>query len=140
MILLDTNVLSEAMKPAPYHPVIVWLDTQAADTLFISSVTIAELKFGVGVMPEGKRKDKLKMALEDIIDLFEPRILSFDTRAAKLYAELAVKAREAGKGFPTPDGYIASIAAAHKFSVASRDTSAFKAANLTVINPWSLNP
>ena len=127
------------MKPAPHRPVIVWLDTQAADTLFISSVTIAELKFGVGVMPEGKRKDKLKMALEDIIDLFEPRILSFDTRAAKLYAELAVKAREAGKGFPTPDGYIASIAAAHKFSVASRDTSAFKAANLTVINPWSLN-
>lgn len=139
MILLDTNVLSEALKPAPNHPVIVWLDTQAADTLFISSVTIAELKFGVGVMPEGKRKDKLKIALEDIINLFEPRILPFDTRAAKLYAELAVKAREAGKGFPTPDGYIASIAAAHKFSVASRDTSAFKAANLTVINPWSLN-
>jgi predicted nucleic acid-binding protein len=139
MILLDTNVLSEAMKPEPNSQVIVWLDAQAADTLFISSVTIAELKFGIGAMPEGKRKDKLKIALKEILDLFEPRILPFDTRAAKLYAELAVKAREAGKGFPTPDGYIASIAAAHKFSIATRDTSAFKAANLTVINPWSLN-
>ena len=79
-------------------------------------------------------------AAVDIVVLFEPRILSFDTRAAKLYAELAVKAREAGKGFLTPDGYIASIAAAHKFSVATRDTGPFKAANLTVINPWSLNP
>ena len=140
MILLDTNVLSEAMKPEPNRPVISWLDAQAADTLFISSVTIAELRFRLGVMPEGKPKDKLKIALEDIMVLFEPRILSFDTRAAKLYSELAVKAREAGKGFLTPDGYIASIAAAHKFSVATRDTGPFKAANLTVINPWSLNP
>ena len=140
MILLDTNVLSEAMKPEPNRQVIVWLDAQAADTLFISSVTIAELKLGIGVMPEGKRKDKLKIALKEILDLFEPRILPFDTRAAKLYAELAVKAREAGKCFSTPDGNIASIAAAHKFSVATRDTSAFKAADLNAINPWSHNP
>ncbi|HVZ14200.1 MAG TPA: PIN domain-containing protein, partial [Bauldia sp.] len=63
--------------------------------------------------------------------------LSFDTQAARRYADLAVKARKAGKGFPTPDGYIAAIAAAHGFAVASRDTAAFTAAGLTVIDPWT---
>lgn len=140
MILLDTNVLSEAMKPEPYRSVIDWLDAQAANTLFISSVTIAELRFGIGVLPEGKRKDKLNTVLTEVLALFESRILPFETRAATFYANLAVKARKTGNGFPTPDGYIAAIAAAHMFAVASRDTSAFKAANLNVINPWSLHP
>ena len=136
MILLDTNVLSEAMKPEPYRPVVEWLDAQAADTLFITSVSIAELMFGIGALPKGKRKDRLALALDGVIELFESRILPFDTQAARRYAELAVKARAAGKGFPTPDGYIAAIASTHGFAVASRDTSAFKAARLNVIDPW----
>jgi len=69
--------------------------------------------------------------------LFEDRILPFDTRAARRYAELAVTARLAGKGFPTPDGYIAAIAAAHDCAVSSRDSAAFAAAGLTVIDPWT---
>ncbi len=136
MILLDTNVLSEAMKPEPYRPVVEWLDAQAADTLFITSVSIAELMFGIGALPKGKRKDRLALALDGVIELFESRILPFDTQAARRYAELAVKARAAGKGFPTPDGYIAAIASTHGFAVASRDTNAFKAARLNVIDPW----
>lgn len=72
-----------------------------------------------------------------MLDLFAGRILPFDTGAARRYADLAVKARAAGKGFPTPDGYIAAIAAAHDFAVASRDASAFAAAGLTVIDPWT---
>ena len=136
MILLDTNVLSEAMKPEPYRPVLEWLDAQAADTLFIASVSIAELMFGIGALPKGKRKERLALALDGVIELFEPRILPFDTQAARRYAELAVKARAAGKGFPTPDGYIAAIASTHGFAVATRDTSAFKAARLNVIDPW----
>jgi len=72
-----------------------------------------------------------------VLELFGARILPFDTGAARRYADLAIKARAAGKGFPTPDGYIAAIAAAHEFAVASRDTSAFKTAGLTVIDPWS---
>jgi len=136
MILLDTNVLSEAMKPEPYRPVVEWLDAQAADTLFITSVSIAELMFGIGALPKGKRKERLALALDGVIELFESRILPFDTQAARRYAELAVKARAAGKGFPTPDGYIAAIASTHGFAVASRDTSAFKAARLNVIDPW----
>lgn len=138
MILLDTNVVSEAMKPEPHRAVRDWLDAQAAETLFLSSVTIAELMFGIGALPEGKRKDNLAVALDGVMGLFDRRILPFDTEAARRYADLAVKARAAGRGFPTPDGYIAAIAAVHRFAVASRDTSAFTAADLPVIDPWTM--
>ena len=136
MIVLDTNVISEAMKPEPQASVRDWLDAQAAETLFLSSVTIAELMFGIGELPQGKRRDNLTAALDGVVALFEGRVLAFDTVAAQRYADLAVKARAAGRGFPAPDGYIAAIAAAHGFAVASRDTSAFNAAGLTVIDPW----
>jgi predicted nucleic acid-binding protein len=78
----------------------------------------------------------LAARIDGLLEAFADRILPFDTAAARRYADLAVKARAAGRGFPTPDGYIAAIAAAHSFAVASRDTSAFKAAGLTVIDPW----
>jgi toxin FitB len=137
VILLDTNVVSEAMKPEPNPAVRNWLDEQAAETLYLSSVTIAELMFGIGTLPKGRRKDKLAAALDGVLELFTDRILPFDIGAARRY-DLAVKARAAGKGFPTPDGYIAAIAASHEFAVASRDTSAFIAAGLTVIDPWTV--
>ncbi|TCT04630.1 type II toxin-antitoxin system VapC family toxin [Aquabacter spiritensis] len=138
MILLDTSVISEAMKPAPDEAVRAWLDEQAAETLCLSSVTIAELSFGIGALPAGKRKDRLTEALDGVMDLFADRVLPFDIAAARRYADLAVKARAAGKGFPTPDGYIAAIAAARGFTVATRDTSAFDAAGVAVINPWNV--
>ncbi|NJL72951.1 MAG: type II toxin-antitoxin system VapC family toxin [Candidatus Competibacteraceae bacterium] len=137
MILLDTNVVSEAMKPEAAPAVRAWLDAQTAETLYLTSVTLAELMFGIGALPKGRRKDKLTAALDGVLEVFADRILPFDIRAARRYAELAVRARAAGKGFPTPDGYIAAIAAAHDFAVASRDTSAFMAAGLTVIDPWT---
>jgi len=137
MILLDTNVVSEAMKPEPDPSVRNWLDEQAAETLYLCSVTIAELMFGIAALPKGKRKDKLTTALDGVLALFADRILPFDTNAARRYADLAVNARAAGRGFPTPDGYIAAIAASRDFAVASRDSSAFTAAGLTVIDPWS---
>ena len=137
MILLDTNVISEAMKPAPERAVRDWLDAQAAETLFLSSVTIAELSFGIAALPKGRRKDNLSAALVGLLALFAARVLPFDTAAAQRYGELAAKARIAGRGFPTPDGYIAAIAATQGFIVATRDASAFAAAGLKVINPWN---
>lgn len=137
MILLDTNVVSEAIKPEPHPSVLAWLDVQAEVTLFLSSITVAELLFGVGAMPDGKRKNMLAVRIDRLLDQFDRRILHFDIPAARCYADLAVKARSAGRGFPMPDGYIAAIAAAHGFAVASRDTSAFNAAGLAVINPWT---
>jgi predicted nucleic acid-binding protein len=124
------------MKPEPAPAVRYWLDEQAAETLYISSVTVAELLFGIGALPNGRRKQKLAATLDGMLLLFDGRILAFDTDAARHYADLAVAARKAGKGFPTPDGYIAAIATAHGFTVATRDVSAFNAAGVSVIDPW----
>jgi len=139
VILLDTNVVAEAMKPEPNAAVRDWLDEQAAETLSLSSVTVAELMFGFGALPKGKgkRKDRLTVTLDGVVALFADRILTFDLNAARCYADLAVRARAAGKGFCTPDGYIAAIAASKDFAVASRDASAFTAAGLIVIDPWT---
>ena len=136
MIVLDTNVVSEAMKPEPHPAVRAWLNAQAAQTLYLSSVTLAELLFGIAALPTGKRQDLLARALDGVLALFGDRVLSFDIEAARRYAELAVMARASGRGFPTPDGYIAAIAASRGFIVASRDTAPFQAAGVQIINPW----
>jgi len=138
MIVLDTNVVSEAMKPEPQPVLRAWLDNQAAETLYLSSVTVAELLFGIAALPAGKRKNMLTEAVEGLLALFHDRVLAFDTDAARHYAELAILARTSGRGFPTPDGYIAAIAASRGFIVASRDTAPYTAAGVTVINPWEV--
>jgi predicted nucleic acid-binding protein len=138
MIVLDTNVVSEAMKPEPDPSVRSWLNNQAAETLYLSSVTLAELLFGIAALPAGKRKDMLAQALDGLMGLFRDRVLPFDTDAARRYAELAVTAKAGGRGFPTPDGYIAAIAASRKFIVASRDTAPYEAVGVFVINPWKV--
>lgn len=137
MIVLDTNVISEAMKPEPYPAVRAWLNNQAAETLYLTSVTLAELLFGIGALPAGRRKDMLTQALEGLVALFRNRVLPFDTDAARHYAVLAAAARAAGRGFPVPDGYIAAIAVSRGFIVASRDTAPYEAASIAVINPWT---
>jgi len=136
MIVLDTNVVSEAMKPEPHPAVRAWLNAQTAQTLYLSSVTLAELLFGIAALPAGKRRDMLTKALDGLLGLFRDRVLPFDIDAARHYAELAVRARTSGRGFPTPDGYIAAIAASRGFIVASRDTAPFQAAGVRIINPW----
>ncbi|MFQ6162369.1 type II toxin-antitoxin system VapC family toxin [Sinorhizobium meliloti] len=136
MIVLDTNVVSEAMKPAADPAVRSWLNEQVAETLYLASVTLVELLFGIGALPDGRRKKALTEMLDGVLELFGDRVLPFDIGAARYYAGLAVTARAAGKGFPTPDGYIAAIAASRGFTVATRDISPFEAAGLTVVNPW----
>lgn len=138
MIVLDTNVVSEAMKPEPHPAVRAWLNNQAAETLYLSSVTLAELLFGIAALPAGKRQDRLAQTLDGLMGLFRDRVLSFDVDAARKYAKLAVTAKTGGRGFPTPDGYIAAIAASRGFVVASRDTAPFEAGGVSVINPWEV--
>jgi len=137
MIVLDTNVVSEAMKPEPHQAVRAWLNNQAPETLYLSSVTVAELLFGIGALPVGKRKDMLAQTLDGLMRLFRDRVLPFDIDAARCYAELAVTAKVAGRGFPIPDGYIAAIATSRGFMVASRDTAPYEAASVKVIDPWA---
>ena len=136
MIVLDTNVVSEAMKAQPTPAVREWLDAQVAETLYLSSITLAEMLFGIGTLPVGRRKDAMTKTLDGLLDLFADRVLAFDADAVRRYAELAVAARAAGKGFSLADGYIAAIARARGFIVATRDVAPFQALGITVINPW----
>ena len=134
MILLDTNIISEALKPGGDPKVKAWLDAQALETLFLSTITLAELAFGIAAMPTGERRTRLRRALdEEITPLFDGRILSFDRPAAEAYGELRARARSLGKAISTADGYIAAIATAHGLAVATRDVSPFEAAQVQVI-------
>jgi len=137
MILLDTNVVSEPLRPAPKARVIEWLDAQPLETLFLSAMTVAELRAGVALLPVGKRRNKLHEYLEKrVLPSFAGRVLPFDLACTSAYAELLATVRKAGSGIETADACIAAVACANRFTIATRDTSPFRAAGLTVINPW----
>lgn len=138
MILLDTNIISEPLKTAGNTNVLAWIDAQIIETLYLSTISLAELRFGIAALPEGKRRDTLHFSLEQrVLPLFAGRILPFDEPASQSYATLRSHARAAGLAISPADGYIAAIAATHGFTVATRDTSPFDAAGLAVINPWT---
>jgi predicted nucleic acid-binding protein len=140
MILIDTNVVSEPWKSAPDPNVLSWIDAQVVETLFLSAITVAELRFGIAAMPAGKRQTILHDRLErDVLPLFSGRILAFDFEASQFYSELMARARRSGKAIGTADGHIAAIAAARDLVVATRDQSPFEAAGLRVINPWAVD-
>ncbi|CAK11847.1 type II toxin-antitoxin system VapC family toxin [Rhizobium johnstonii] len=135
MILLDTNVISEPWKPIPDGAVVAWLDAQAIETLFVSAITIAELRFAIAAMPAGKRQTILRDRLEEeVLPHFAERILPFDLAASQFYSELMARARVSGKG--SARGHIAATAVANGLAVATRDTGPFEAVGLKVINPW----
>lgn len=140
MILLDTTVISEPQRWEPNARVLEWIDAQALETLYLSTITVAELRAGIALMPEGKRRDSLHENLEKrLLPMFANRVLPFDMACTKAYAELLVKSRAAGLAVETADAFIAAVALANGFAVATRDTSPFEAAELNVINPWEVN-
>ncbi len=137
MIVLDTNVVSEPMRPRGSIVVQAWLDQQAAETLFLTSTSLSELLLGVALLPEGRRKEGLAGALSELmVGLFGKRILSFDRPAAEMYARLIGRARADDHTVSVADGQIAAIAAVHGFMVATRDTAPFAAVGVPVVNPW----
>ena len=137
MILIDTNVISEPLRPQPQASVIAWLDRQPIETLYLSAITVAELRYGIAILPDGRKKQLLTERLEQaVLPLFEGRILDFTIEAAAAYAQVRAKARTAGYAVAAADGYIAAIARAYDFAVATRDTLPFAAAGLLVINPF----
>ena len=139
MILLDTNVISEPLKLSADAGVLSWIDAQSIDTLYLSAISLAELRFGIAALPVGKRKETLHLGLEQrILPLFADRILPFDASASQAYADILSTARAEGRAISTADGYIAATAKRHGFMVATRDASPFEAAGLTVINPWTV--
>ena len=125
------------MRRVPETRVINWLDAQSLETLYLSAITVAELRFGVANLPVGKRRDELQTSLENqILPLFSGRVRPFALDCTTAYAELMAKAKSAGLAIAAADGYIAAIAATNRFSVATRDLSPFQAAGVNVINPW----
>ncbi|MCC8536077.1 PIN domain-containing protein, partial [Xanthomonas codiaei] len=137
MILLDTTVISELWRPQPNPQVVAWIDAQAVETLFLSVVTVAELRFGIAVMPKGRKRSTLHARLEgEVLPLFDGRLLSFDLDASHTFAALASKAGAAGLTLGRADAYIAATAAAQGLAVATRDTIPFEAMALDIINPW----
>lgn len=136
MIVLDTNLVSEAMRPEPDPGVLEWLNTQAVETLHLSSVTLAELLFGIAALPEKARKHRWEQALDRLLALFPGRVLPFDQEAARRYAQMAASARAAGRPLPAADGYLAAAAAAHGFAVATRNIQRFEDTGVELIDPW----
>jgi hypothetical protein len=138
MILLDTNVISEPLKLTADPAVLTWIDAQLIETLYLSAISLAELRFGIAALPSGKRRETLHSSLEQrILPLFVGRILPFDTAASEAYSVIRARARADGKAIAPADGYIAATAMTHSLIVATRDTMPFEAAGLHVINPWN---
>lgn len=139
MILLDTNVVSEPMRPAPDARVVDWVDTQPLETLYLCAITVAELRAGVALLPRGKRRASLSEDLEKhVLPLFAGRVVAFDLACTQAYAEVIEKTRRAGRAIAAVDGYIAAIATTHGLAIATRDTAPFEAVGLSVINPWTV--
>lgn len=136
MIILDTNVVSEPMKPNGNPIVQAWLDQQVAETLYLTTTSLSELLVGIEILPS-RRKEGLDVVLSELlVRLFGSRILPFDQQAAIAYAPLIARARTGGHFISVADGQIAAIADARGFTVATRDIDPFVAAGVPVINPW----
>lgn len=139
MIIVDTNVLSEPLRRQPSPSVVTWLDAQAIETLYLTTIGLAEVRYGIAALPTGKRKVNLAQRFEDeVLPLFRDRVLTFDESAAFAYGKLRAKTRADGRALGDFDALIAAIADSRKFIVATRDVSPFEAAGLTVINPFEM--
>ena len=137
MILVDTNVVSEPLKARSEPRVVAWLNRQPAETLFISTISVSEILFGIEALVAGKRRNRLAEPFENaVLHWFAGRVLNFDLEAARAYASLMSAARSRGLSISILDGQIAAIAKANGLSVATRDEAPFHAAGLKVVNPW----
>ena len=138
MILLDTNILSELMRPAPEPAVEQWLADQPAASVFISAITEAELRYGLALMPSGKRRSALAVEIEAMLgEDFTGRILPFDSPAAVAFAEIAAERRQAGRPISQADAQIAAIARSRGAALATRNVPDFEGCGVEIINPWS---
>lgn len=142
MIVLDTNVLSELLRPAPAPQVEAWLAAQDGASVYFTAVGEAELRHGVAILPAGRRRDALAEAIEGMLDDdFRDRILPFDREAARAYAAIAAERRAAGRPISQFDCQIAAIARAQGASVATRNTGDYEGCGVAVIDPWqAANP
>jgi hypothetical protein len=137
MILLDTNVVSEALRPKPSSIVAAWLRTRPATELFTTTITEAELCYSAALLPAGKRQQSLAAAIDRVIsELFAGRVLPFDSAAAREYADIAAARHRAGRPISPADAQIAAIARSRGAGVATRNVEDFDDCGIRVVNPW----
>jgi predicted nucleic acid-binding protein len=136
-ILVDTNVISEVMRPNPSGNVISWLNSHNITVLFISSITIAEICYGLRILAEGQRRQSLQSRFEQFISQgFAKNILNFNEPAARTYAEIMGMRKEKGRPMSLPDGQIAAIAQTNYLSLATRNITDFEDRGIELINPF----
>ena len=139
MIVLDTNVVSEMMRPAPDPTVLNWLNAQVAEELWSNSIVVSELLFGIGRLPGGARKRQLANTFAAMLEQdFAGRILSFDLEAAVIYAELAAGCEAKGRPVEMADAQIAAICLAQGAKLATRNLKHFDGLGLLLLNPWDI--
>lgn len=137
MIILDTNVLSEVMKPAPSPRVLRWLGQFPASRLFTTAITQAEILYGLELLPKGKRRSALQSAVEAMFaEDFVGRILPFDGEAARVFPQIAFARRALGRPVTQFDTQIAAIARTRGAAIATRNTPDFENCGIPVLNPW----
>jgi len=137
VIILDTNVLSALMQAEPHVRVIDWLDRQAPESIWITSITLFESRLGLALLPEGRRRQALEAAFERLLNEdLQNRVLGFDAAAALEAAMLAAARQRAGRPADLRDTQIAGIAAARRASIATRNLRHFQDLSVPVINPW----
>lgn len=137
MIILDTNVLSEAWRASPSAAVMAWMRAQPATTLYTTTITEAELLYGIALLPEGRRRRSLEALAEFVLtEELAGRILPFDRAAAREYADIASTRRRSGRPIPEADAQIAAIARSRGAAVATRNAEDFAGCQIAVIDPW----
>ncbi|MEM9763302.1 MAG: type II toxin-antitoxin system VapC family toxin [Pseudomonadota bacterium] len=139
MVILDTSVVSELMRPTPAPRVAAWLAQQDGGQAYLTAITEAELRTAVAITPDGKRRDDLAQAIDAMLrEDFRGRILPFDSAAAGAYATIAASRRAAGRPISLFDCQIAAIGRLHSAAVATRNARDFEGAGIEVIDPWAL--
>ena len=137
MIIIDTNVISEMMKPSPVTAVLDWFNEQGAVSLYLTAITIGEIGYGIRALPDGQRRRLLTEGFEALLTVaFENRILDFDAAAARRYGDIMAKRKEMGRPLASLDGQIIAIAQANACAVATRNVRDFEYCGLTIINPF----
>ena len=137
MIVLDTNVISALMRKEPEKPVVKWLDAQPTASVWITAITVMEIRFGLQTMPKGRRQEALIQAFELMLkSMIEGRIASFDAEAGVQAAELMAQRKRKGRPAEVRDTMIAGIVLANRATLATRNTQHFEDLPVTVINPW----
>ena len=136
MIIVDTNVISELMKPSPNSAVRDWVRAQHAQELRTTAINLAEIRYGIERLPNGRRKDLLRTTADEVFAAFADQVLPFDAAAAQHYATIVTTRDEAGLPIDGFDAQIAAICSVHQGKLATRNVKDFRGTGIHVTNPW----